>query len=142
MSMKEWTCFFRKEINHFASILICYKSQKITATGSTLNLSNRWTQQLDGLYPCDISFGRSIVSMLLSLKCISLSMLSESNICYLVNIFKLKTAWQEKVYFNFFTITISIWIAWNVKKLVWVHLLERFSVECCAVSCSNWLLQN
>jgi hypothetical protein len=36
---------------------------------------------------CDISFGCGIVSMLLSVQCISLSMLSQSNMCNLVNIF-------------------------------------------------------
>jgi hypothetical protein len=36
---------------------------------------------------CDIFFGRGIVSMLLSVQCISLPMQLESNMCNLVNIY-------------------------------------------------------
>jgi hypothetical protein len=54
---------------------------------STLNYVNRWTQQLDGLYPLQYFFERGIVSMLLSVHCISLPMQLESNMCNLVNIY-------------------------------------------------------
>ena len=54
-------------------------------------------------------------------------MLSESNMYNLVNIFWLKKLHGNKKFTsNFFTTTVSIWIAWNVEELVWVHLLERF----------------
>jgi hypothetical protein len=51
---------------------------------ATLNLSNRWTQQLDGLYPLWYFFWTWHCQ---HAQCISLSMLSESNMCNLVNIF-------------------------------------------------------
>jgi hypothetical protein len=51
---------------------------------------------------CDISFGRGIVSMLILVQSISLSMLLKSNMCNLVNIFKLKNYMAVKNLHQFF----------------------------------------